>query len=105
MPVKHGGHKDDLDASLRPVVESEAAAGVDNGVLRGVPHIMGADEGLAVVRFSRVAGHGRRVDARVAAHDHAEHQNGGLGAGQVAVGLGQGVQKDVHALVVHLVAA
>ena len=105
VAVQHGGHKDDLDAFVAGIVQAQAAAGVDDGVLRGVPGVVGADEGLAVVRGAGIAGDGRRVDARVAAHDQTENQDGGVRARQILIRAGQGLQKNVDALVVHLVAA
>ena len=105
VAVQHGRHKDDLDAPVASVVQAQTAAGVDDGILRGVPGVMGADEGLAIVCGVGIAGHSRLIDARVPAHDQAERQNGRVRTGQIAIRAGQGFQKDVHALVVHLITA
>ena len=66
---------------------------------------MRADKGQAVVVGLGVARNRSGINARMPAHDKAQGQNGSVRAREALLKFCQGIKKDVHALVVHFIAA
>ena len=81
-------------------------AGREDGIVIDVVDVMRADPLAAVPRHLRgIAGHGVLIHAGMAAHDAAEGQNVALGISQILVHPAEGLQEDVDALVMELVAS
>ena len=109
VPVEQGGNKHDLHVVVLRIVQAEAAAGGENGIIGRVVDLMAGEE--ARFRHGRIGHHGRIavyglfVHAGMTAHhEHErEHLVGGVLHG--LLGLGESVEEEIHALVVIFVAA
>ncbi len=109
VSVQHGGHKDHLHMIVLPVAHVQALAGVENGIVGGVVHMMTGDESgfgqRGVRNRAGFAADGAVIGAGVSAHDQTQGQNMGFGFLQNLAHGAQGIQENIHALVVKFVAA
>ncbi|OPY08051.1 MAG: hypothetical protein A4E67_01070 [Syntrophaceae bacterium PtaB.Bin038] len=103
VPVQAGGVEDDADAVLGAVLEAQAAAGLEDRV-RGLVAQAVRRDGDGGALGPGGAGLEGRHEVHVAPHEAQQRQDAGV-AGHFPVQPPQGLQEDVHALVVELVAA
>ena len=109
LAVEHGGHEEHLHGVILGVVQAKAAAGVQDGVVFDAVELVAGEE--AVLGMSGIGVHGGvavhsvGIGAGMAAHHEHEGQHLLSSALEGLLGLGEGVDEEVHALVVMLVAA
>ena len=106
LAVEQGGIEDDLHVVLRPVVQAQALAGIEDGIVGLVVDVMAADPEAALAgEFGRVAADCVGIDPAVSAHDRAQGQHIGLGLAEGRIDHAEGVKEHVDALVVILITA
>ena len=106
LAVEQGRIEDDLHVVLRPVVQAQALAGIEDGIVGLVVDVMAADPEAALAgEFGRVAADCVGIDPAVSAHDRAQGQHIGLGLAEGRIDHAEGVKEHVDALVVILITA
>ena len=106
LAVELGRVEDDLHMVLRPVVQAQTLAGIEDGVVGLVVDVVAADPGAALAgELGRIAADGIGIDPAVPAHDRAQGQYIGLGLAEGRIDHAEGIQEHVDALVVILITA
>ena len=109
VSVQHGGHKHHLHMITLPVAHVQALAGVEDRIMGSVIDMMAGDKSgigqCGIRNCSGFAADGAVIGAGMSTHDETQGQNMGFGILQGLPHGAQGIQKNVHTLVVKFVAA